>query len=216
MTDCGKPYIKAPEVYEDKPCGLAMDWWSVGILTYRFITGKYPFKTEKLTEGYQSVTKHHEKYPEWAFEDPCAKALCQGLLIKKPKERLASENEEYVIKSHPYFCDVDWDAQEDVIEMAKEILVVCEDIVLRRLLLALGITPPCVPHVPLPPYPPVRSNTTLASPDEKPASKPVSTTPSVGVTPRNMSSMLPRGDGNDASGKDFLLKSAAPIKETTV
>ena len=52
MTDCGKPYIKAPEVYQDRPCGFPLDWWSVGIMVYRFITGNYPFKTEKLTEGY--------------------------------------------------------------------------------------------------------------------------------------------------------------------
>ncbi|CAL1543546.1 unnamed protein product, partial [Lymnaea stagnalis] len=98
MTDCGKPAVRAPEIYLDRPCGLAIDWWSFGVMLYRFITGYNPFRTDKLTEGYQSVTKLKEKYPEWLFDDPHAKDLCQKLLVKDPRLRIGSENEVIEIK----------------------------------------------------------------------------------------------------------------------
>ncbi|KAH9492579.1 protein kinase C, partial [Bulinus truncatus] len=114
MTDCGKPWIRAPEMYLDKPCSFGIDWWSVGILLYRFITGCNPFITDKLTQGYQSVTKLKEKYPEWLFTDKDAMDLCQKLLIKDPKRRLCAENEILDIKSHPYFTNIDWDEEENM------------------------------------------------------------------------------------------------------
>ncbi|XP_059164383.1 protein kinase C-like 2 [Physella acuta] len=114
LTDCGKPCTRAPEIYLDRPCSFSIDWWSVGIVLYRFTTGYRPFQTDKLTQGYQSVTKLKEKYPEWLFDDPDTKDFCQKLLIKDPKRRLGSDNEVSDIKNHPYFFGVDWEEDEDI------------------------------------------------------------------------------------------------------
>ncbi|KAK6991174.1 protein kinase C alpha type [Biomphalaria glabrata] len=120
MTDCGKPWIRAPEMYLDKPCSFGIDWWSVGILLYRFITGCNPFNCDKLTQGYQSVTKLKEKYPEWLFTDKDALDLCQKLLIKEPKRRLCAENEIHDIKSHSYFMNIDWNEIENMADIIEQ------------------------------------------------------------------------------------------------
>ncbi|RUS87811.1 hypothetical protein EGW08_004410 [Elysia chlorotica] len=211
MTDCGKPYIKAPEVYMDKPCSFPIDWWSVGIMVYRFITGYYPFKTEKLTQGYQSVTKHQEKYPEWAFVDPTAKALCQGLLNKKPRERLACENEESVIKNHPYFQGVNWTAKEDVVALALKMVEPGEELpvpaVAQRLLKALGVPDPSLVAHPLPAYPPPKGAIAMI---KNTALNTIRT--SVEKEPLKLLSLLPKGDGYGASNA----KQTSTIQETTV
>ncbi|CAG5122852.1 unnamed protein product [Candidula unifasciata] len=114
MTICGKAAIRAPELYLDKLCGFGLDWWSMGIMLYRFVTGYYPFQTEKLTQGFQSVTKLKEKYPEWLFDDPHTTDLCQKLLEKDPKQRLGYQNEAVEIKSHPYFSGMNWNVDENI------------------------------------------------------------------------------------------------------
>ncbi|XP_012936630.1 calcium-dependent protein kinase C-like [Aplysia californica] len=98
LTNCGHPAYKAPELYLDRPCTCGIDWWSVGILLYRFVTGVCPFETDKLTRGFQSVTKLNVKYPSWAFDDPGTLDLCQRLLVKEPRHRLGSGNKDVIKK----------------------------------------------------------------------------------------------------------------------
>lgn len=216
MTDCGRPNIKAPELYMDKPCGFPLDWWSLGILLYRFITGFYPFKTEKLVQGYQAVTKHQEKYPEWVFMDLNAKALCQGLLIKKPKERLASENEELEIKGHPYFQDVNWETQEDIVAIAKSLIDTSEDAsvqqVAHRLLETLGFDVPRVSFRLASVYPPRK---TLCDIPNTPVLSDCSAS-SQTKSPRTFDflNLLPKGDGNAERTKAD--STSSHFQETTV
>ncbi|GFS17562.1 protein kinase C [Elysia marginata] len=216
MTDCGKPHIKAPEIYMDKPSGFPLDWWSVGILVYRFITGYYPFKTEKLTQGYHSVTKHQEKYPEWAFEDSNAKALCQGLLNKKPRERLASDNEVTEIQGHPYFQGMNWSAKEDVVAIASTLLVPGEDasmtVVVQRLLDTLGVPSHKVNEHLAAVYPP-KSATNAMPPTRCPSAN---ASASAFKKPFSVLSALPKGDGQDADGKEFRDKTILSMMETAV
>jgi len=39
----GTPYYIAPEIIKDEKYGSKCDIWSLGILTYKLISGEYPF-----------------------------------------------------------------------------------------------------------------------------------------------------------------------------
>jgi len=43
QTSLGTPVTQAPEVYEDRPYGMKADIWSLGIVFYQMIYGKYPY-----------------------------------------------------------------------------------------------------------------------------------------------------------------------------
>ena len=42
-TLCGSPLYMAPEIFEGKPYGRSVDWWSMGIIVFEMIHGLAPF-----------------------------------------------------------------------------------------------------------------------------------------------------------------------------
>ncbi|XP_065293016.1 microtubule-associated serine/threonine-protein kinase 2-like isoform X3 [Dermacentor albipictus] len=104
------PYM-APEILKRRPYGRACDWWSGGVVFYKLMTGRVPFrgKTKKLLRD--RIIASPLKWPK-VSEHPhsantTAKDMVYLLLKKNPVERLGSKQYRD-IKSHSFFDDFDW------------------------------------------------------------------------------------------------------------
>ncbi|XP_076330419.1 G protein-coupled receptor kinase 5-like isoform X3 [Tachypleus tridentatus] len=103
----------APEVIENEKYTYSPDWFSLGCLVYEMIEGRAPFRARKekvkREEVERRVIEDTEKYCSKFNEE--AKALCQALLKKKPKERLGCKSGRYgaqEVKQHQFFQYINW------------------------------------------------------------------------------------------------------------
>lgn len=80
----------APEVISFEPISLATDMWSVGVLTYVFLTGCTPFGGETDNDTFVNITKAEVDFPDELFaliSDQARDFIC-GLLVKKTSDRM--------------------------------------------------------------------------------------------------------------------------------
>jgi len=123
VTLCGTPDYLAPEVILGRPYGPVIDYWSLGCLMFRMLTGHSTFgigrRKDKLI---QSILKDDVKIPEEFSAE--LKDLLIGLLSKDPRTRLGYRGAEE-IKKHAFFKDIDWQAisrKETLSPLKKETL----------------------------------------------------------------------------------------------
>lgn len=111
---CGTIEYMAPEIVRGGDTGhdKAVDWWSLGVLTYELLTGASPFTVDGDKNSQADISRRILKgdpvYPHRM--SAVAKDLIQSLLIKDPKKRLGcgpSGSDE--IKKHPFFQKIIWD-----------------------------------------------------------------------------------------------------------
>jgi serine/threonine protein kinase len=85
---CGTPAYAAPEIVQDKKySGVAVDTWSLGVLLYLMLTGKYPFQPcptrehmfKKICAGEYDVPAHVSQG---------ARQVLAGLLQPDPEKRI--------------------------------------------------------------------------------------------------------------------------------
>eukprot|EP00949_MAST-11_sp_MAST-11-sp1_P000921 g921.t1 len=107
----GTTQYLAPEITrgQKEPHGLAVDWWSLGVILYELLTGKPPFgDTTKMTkhEVYMRVNKGQIKKSKYV--KPGAASLMHGLLNLNQRERYGWTQ----VKSDAWFSEVSWDDME--------------------------------------------------------------------------------------------------------
>lgn len=103
----GTPGYTAPEVCKGDRYDKTSDFFSYGVLIYRFLSGKKPFghRSGDLDEN---VKRYEPEYPQKYFSED-AVSLIKGLLIKDPKQRLGHGSTGIDdIKSHRWFRSLDF------------------------------------------------------------------------------------------------------------
>ena len=57
QTQLGTPMTMAPEIISSKPYGSECDIYSLGVIFYQLIYGKYPFNGGNLNELHEKIKK---------------------------------------------------------------------------------------------------------------------------------------------------------------
>jgi len=109
FTTCGTPDYFAPELIASTGHTKAVDWWTLGILLFEFMSGHPPFESPHPMQIYSKVMKGINKVP---FPPKCQGAvadLIRCLLQKEPSERLpirpGGVNN---IRTHKWMAAFDW------------------------------------------------------------------------------------------------------------
>ena len=118
----GTPGYTAPEVCLQQAYDRCADFFSYGVMIYRFLSGKKPFQPRKSKHRQQNgrdrdprrqgneldknVVEMEPEYSDHYFS-ASAKSLLKGLLTKDPRKRLG-RNGIIELKIHPWFDTIDF------------------------------------------------------------------------------------------------------------
>ncbi|XP_039981614.1 tribbles homolog 2 [Xiphias gladius] len=96
----GCPAYVSPEILNANGSysGKAADVWSLGVMLYTILVGRYPFHDVEPSSLFSKIRRGHFNIPETLT--PKAKCLIRSILRREPTERLTSRE----ILEHPWFA----------------------------------------------------------------------------------------------------------------
>lgn len=90
ITKRGTAFFISPEILQYKKVDSSTDLYSLGILLYRLVFGKYPFVTTDELEIYRSHLEDEFSFSETTSFTPVEIKVIEQLLKKNPSERIQS------------------------------------------------------------------------------------------------------------------------------
>ncbi|MFZ1519143.1 MAG: serine/threonine-protein kinase, partial [Ignavibacteriaceae bacterium] len=100
----GTPQYIAPELLKNEQHNHTVDYYSLGILLYRIIFGKYPFKTDNELDIYKSQIENEFIFSESVYSKKLISVVSR-LLKKNPSERF--ENAIEILKELNISIDIE-------------------------------------------------------------------------------------------------------------
>ncbi|CAH1791260.1 unnamed protein product [Owenia fusiformis] len=108
---CGTIEYMAPEVVQAGTKGhdFAVDWWSLGVLTYELLTGASPFTVDGEKNSQSEISKRilYSQPPMPKSFSSNVKDFILKLLTKEPRDRLGARGASDV-KKHAFFKGLNW------------------------------------------------------------------------------------------------------------
>lgn len=108
----GTVFYVAPEMLENQNVDPGCDFWALGIMLHKMITGKYIFEEANDYLTFEAIKKCDIQLSK-DIPEP-VRDLLSKLLKKNSAERLGNgkkgaENDFQKLKEHPFFNEIDWD-----------------------------------------------------------------------------------------------------------
>ncbi|XP_048241646.1 serine/threonine-protein kinase greatwall-like [Haliotis rufescens] len=102
----GTPDYLAPEILLQKPHGMAVDWWALGVCLFEFLTGIPPFNDQNPESVFENILNRDIPWPdeEEALSQQAQDAI-DRLLTTNPDDRPGAKD----VRQLPLFSAVDWD-----------------------------------------------------------------------------------------------------------
>ena len=101
----------APEVLRGEEHTYRLDFWSLGIIAYEFLTGSLPFNDQSPELIFKNIIARKIEYPPIGYEEgqmnPEGQDFIEALLNPEPLLRLGSKSIQD-IKDHDFFKDLNW------------------------------------------------------------------------------------------------------------
>lgn len=86
-----------------------VDWWGLGIILFRMLTGVLPYPTNKNSEVRVFIQRCRIDIPKNKIPNEATRDFLYRMLEPDPELRLGANGVEEIM-DHEFFADIDWEA----------------------------------------------------------------------------------------------------------